>query len=889
MIFLNALLLFGAAAFSIPLIIHLLNRSKFQTVDWGAMIFLEDAAKVNSRRLQWQTWLLLLLRCLIPIVLAICMARPMLKSFFFPSGFGTSVGDQTASVFVIDNSISMQAITGASDEKSPSTLTKQSIHVAEQIVARSGNNTRWSISTGEDNGTDVRMGFSRDRNVVKEWMGKVDSRSGSFSLLDEISSALDTLAKSPEPAQRVIVLSDFQTSDIQALDPTSLATLRDKIQRLPIKPVIALMPIGNRTSGLQPAVAPENLSIAIDLNTQSLVGVKQPWELRARIKNHSPVAVSNVPILIQVDGTSLTTRRVDLPGDAESQLAVTLEFPNHGSHVVTASIEHAEAVSDDNQASWAVLAVGAIPTLLVSDDFSDQQKRSRSDNNKEASWSDSDYLTAALGYSPRKRNTSNKKDGLFSITRLASDQCTLAELKRHRLLLLANVSQLSRECSDYLSTWVGQGGTLIAFPGEETNIKWYNSLLEPAATLPSVSPKAIGDAVQARQRLFPYAYHPYAYQPKPETPEENQPSTSIQREFHSHPSVRFLNDPRWGAIDSLDVRKWLRMSPHDPSTAIKLRTSGIRFVAVDTEPMALATGVDSKTKEVSIAKNGSENITESSNNKIKDLTTQKPSVESINTVLSLTSGDPFLAIKQVGLGSVIQCATSAGDQWSNWPMRPVYLPMIQQLLSGSIPPSRWICNVKTGETLTLPTEDMLRWIESNWSRDDLTSASKDSQNIDSATRVMRWTLPTANPKESTDENLTDQNITDQLTNRDRAEGETGQPAIVARQPGVYTATPQATSSDEQARTTRRSKQPSTPVSMCAQLKPGESDLRLESMDGLVSIAEQIDAKVILSLEDYVSLESGESSELWRWFLIALLGLLFAEVLLQRYLSIGGTR
>jgi hypothetical protein len=154
---------------------------------------------------------------------------------------------------------------------------------------------------------------------------------------------------------------------------------------------------------------------------------------------------------------------------------------------------------------------------------------------------------------------------------------------------------------------------------------------------------------------------------------------------------------------------------------------------------------------------------------------------------------------------------------------------------------------------------------------------------------MRWTLPTANPKESTDENLTEQNITDQLTNRDRAEGETGQPAIVARQLGVYTATPQATSSDEQARTTRRSKQPSTSVSMCAQLQPGESDLRLESMDGLVSIADQIDAKVILSLEDYVSLESGESSELWRWFLIALLGLLFAEVLLQRYLSIGGTR
>ncbi len=55
MMFLNAILLAGAAAFAVPLIIHLLNRSKFKTMDWGAMIFLDDALKVNTRRIQWQT------------------------------------------------------------------------------------------------------------------------------------------------------------------------------------------------------------------------------------------------------------------------------------------------------------------------------------------------------------------------------------------------------------------------------------------------------------------------------------------------------------------------------------------------------------------------------------------------------------------------------------------------------------------------------------------------------------------------------------------------------------------------------------------------------------------------------------------------------------------
>ena len=37
MSFLNVILLGGLAAFSIPLIIHILNKRRFITVHWGAM------------------------------------------------------------------------------------------------------------------------------------------------------------------------------------------------------------------------------------------------------------------------------------------------------------------------------------------------------------------------------------------------------------------------------------------------------------------------------------------------------------------------------------------------------------------------------------------------------------------------------------------------------------------------------------------------------------------------------------------------------------------------------------------------------------------------------------------------------------------------------------
>jgi len=47
--FLNALMLAGLAGAAVPLVLHLLARARYRTVDWGAMMFLVD---VNARQQQ---------------------------------------------------------------------------------------------------------------------------------------------------------------------------------------------------------------------------------------------------------------------------------------------------------------------------------------------------------------------------------------------------------------------------------------------------------------------------------------------------------------------------------------------------------------------------------------------------------------------------------------------------------------------------------------------------------------------------------------------------------------------------------------------------------------------------------------------------------------------
>ena len=52
MTFFNTILLWGAAALLIPLIIHLLNRRKVNILRWGAMHLLHEVLRQKKRRLQ---------------------------------------------------------------------------------------------------------------------------------------------------------------------------------------------------------------------------------------------------------------------------------------------------------------------------------------------------------------------------------------------------------------------------------------------------------------------------------------------------------------------------------------------------------------------------------------------------------------------------------------------------------------------------------------------------------------------------------------------------------------------------------------------------------------------------------------------------------------------
>src|SRR3954470_13046142 len=80
--FLNLAMLAGVAGALVPLVLHLLSRARYRTVDWGAMMFLDGVGAERQQHSRLNQWLLLLVRMGVIALLAVALARPVLRGRF---------------------------------------------------------------------------------------------------------------------------------------------------------------------------------------------------------------------------------------------------------------------------------------------------------------------------------------------------------------------------------------------------------------------------------------------------------------------------------------------------------------------------------------------------------------------------------------------------------------------------------------------------------------------------------------------------------------------------------------------------------------------------------------------------------------------------------------
>src|ERR1041385_6843318 len=104
MAFLNPVFLLGAIIAGLPVLVHLVRRTRAPKIQFPSLMFLRKIEQKTIRRRKLRNLLLLLMRCAALLLLAFAFSRP----FFTGSSTVSATGDHTSTVILVDGSYRMR-------------------------------------------------------------------------------------------------------------------------------------------------------------------------------------------------------------------------------------------------------------------------------------------------------------------------------------------------------------------------------------------------------------------------------------------------------------------------------------------------------------------------------------------------------------------------------------------------------------------------------------------------------------------------------------------------------------------------------------------------------------------------------------------------------------
>lgn len=445
MTLLNGLLAFGALAFTIPLAIHLLFRSRFKTIDWGAMHLLDTVVRVNRRRVQLLHLLLLLLRCLLPVLLALCLARPIL------TGFQTLPGDAPQSLIIaIDDSRSMSA------RDSSETRISRMARLQQELAAIVGGLSRRDevilIRASDVDSPAASMGVQEALRQIKT----LRTEYGPVDLDRLVRAAVDASKDSSHPQRRVIIASDFQSQMVHSGVLESLQRMNNSLAAMTIRPVISFLNFGKDSEQLA------NVSVdSIDIESPAVVAGRNA-RYTARIRSSSDTPARDLRLIWSVDGQPLEPRTITIPPRSSITSRLTRNIEQVGVHEISLLIEHSDALLPDNRRAIAVDVMREVSVLLVDGDPSDKPLEG-----------ETDYLAIAL--SPFAFGGQDQPDAVRASVIEPQELVEKLDEKTPEVIVMANVANVEGEVRQRIAEYVNEGGSLILFDGDQVNPASYNT------------------------------------------------------------------------------------------------------------------------------------------------------------------------------------------------------------------------------------------------------------------------------------------------------------------------------------------------------------------------------------------------------------------------------
>jgi len=513
MTFLNFVLLGGVGAASIPLIIHLLHRSRFRVVKWGATHLLDAALMKNSRRIRIEQLLLLLLRCLIPAVLAFCMARPVMSQLAAMAG-----ASKSSVVLLLDNSYSMEYGGKENGNFSHAKTT------ASEIITSLGRGSDVEVVLMAGGNPDLQSIPNFDLSRLGKAVASLDAGYGKADLPGSLEKAASLLGKMQNTYRQIVVVSDFQKiswSDDEAPARTRAAEL---LKGMPLPPQITFVQQGNEG---RDNVCVESLDFS-----RLIVGVRQPVQVRANLRNFGDNTYSELRVYFRVDGTERGASQISLGPGERQQVLFTHAFEKAGSHVIEV-VADADSLKADNSYQAAIPVWDTVPVLLFNGAPSPEPLKG-----------ETDFLQVAL--TPFGQSKADLTDLLTTKVIDEEKDLKIEDLPKYRTIVLANVRQLSDRWVKALRDFVNNGGGLLIFPGDHIDTSWYNRVMANENGLLPLPLASLTSSATGGKK------------------------TKIISQNYSHVALEMFNDPKNGKLSDGEITSWFKLAERKDDQSINV-------------------------------------------------------------------------------------------------------------------------------------------------------------------------------------------------------------------------------------------------------------------------------------------------------------------------------
>lgn len=492
--FVHPAILGGLALAGLPIIIHLLNRRRFKTMEWAAMDFLLKAAVRNRRRVRLENLLLLALRTLLVLCLILAVARPFSKRESTLASLFGSAG-ATERVILLDDSHSMRAGQG----------NKSAFSNAKQLIKRLV--TRLHDERSSDRVTIVlgsrprqgEEGFARvavASGEYKRLLRNLDALRASDGVFD-VLGAIEAISGTYQEKEARVVLhlvSDFRSRDWLdvngAVQPDVAQALSAFAERGEVRFLdVGAPPVGNvGVIDLKPA------------DRAVIAGV--PATFVATVKNHGPDPAGNISLWFEFGSTVTLPIRIETTLQPGQTAEVKTEFTfRQAGHEVVKARTQTDVLPGDDVRRRVVEVRKNMRFLLV--DGEPEQEDFRGET---------DFLAAAL-------MPPGKVDSGIEVDAVSEHGFSGGELDSYDGVFLCNVYRLPDDRVRKLEEYVHAGGGLVFFLGDQVDPAVYNATF-------------YGSGDQAGKKLLPLLLR--------DAEGSSDDYVNLNAPAADHPVVRFL-------------------------------------------------------------------------------------------------------------------------------------------------------------------------------------------------------------------------------------------------------------------------------------------------------------------------------------------------------------